>query len=113
MLETFARTSHQSTGFLQSAGSKPLLSKDVHGIPRNTSASDVTEGARKVCVFSTYRTWYLSFIIDAASAWYAVGTGRWMVSIAVLCVCSLMNTSWRRSRPVLRHQIFWSVKWIA
>ena len=51
LIDTFARGAHQSTGFLQSVGSKSVLSKDVHGsMPRNTSCSDVTEGARKVCV---------------------------------------------------------------
>ena len=50
MLDTFARSGHQSTGFLQSVGSKPVLSKDVHGyMPRNTSSADVTEGGHKVC----------------------------------------------------------------
>jgi len=49
MLDAFARTVHQSTGFLQSAGSKSLLSKDMH-LPRNTSSSDVTDGSHKVCV---------------------------------------------------------------
>lgn len=47
VLDTFARSSHQSTGFLQSAGSKSL-SKDMHGLPRNPSSSDVTDGAHKV-----------------------------------------------------------------
>jgi len=47
LVDTFARGAHQSTGFLQSAGSKPLH-KDIHGMPRNTSASDVTDGAHKV-----------------------------------------------------------------
>jgi len=56
MLDTFARSGHQSTGFLQSAGTKSMFSKDVHGnLPRNTSSSDVTEGAHKVLyVFLCY-----------------------------------------------------------
>jgi len=52
MLDAFARPSHQSTGFLQTLGSKSLLSKDVHGaIPRNTSSSDVTDTHKvRVCL---------------------------------------------------------------
>lgn len=49
LLDTFARHVHQSTGFLQLVGSKSHLSKDIHSMPRNTSSSDVTEGAHKVC----------------------------------------------------------------
>ena len=45
MLDTFARSSHQSTGFLQSAGSKSL------NMPRNPSSTDVTDTAHKVLIF--------------------------------------------------------------